>query len=68
MKNLRRKSRWAFPVLLSVVLPLASFLFAAQTAPAQTSVTSAESEWRQDLEAWRARRAKEAKVEEPDSE
>jgi len=33
------------------------FVFDAHPADAQATVTSAESEWRQDLDAWRARRA-----------
>jgi uncharacterized protein (DUF1684 family) len=40
-----------------VVAVSLSGAFLSSPAQAQTTVTSAESEWRQDLEAWRARRA-----------
>jgi len=54
--RLRRKSLLAS---IALILILGSCMFAAHPAPAQTSVTSAESEWRQDLEAWRTRRSQE---------
>lgn len=41
---------------LAVLLPAVALL-ETRLAPAQIAVTSAESEWRQDLDAWRARRA-----------
>lgn len=54
--HLQRKSLLAFPAL---VLTSAAFIFSAQPASAQAAVTTAESEWRQDLDAWRTRRAQE---------
>jgi uncharacterized protein (DUF1684 family) len=60
VRMLPRKPRWAlFLALLPAAIPLAGLSFAPRPAAAQTAVTSAESEWRQDLEAWRTRRAQE---------
>ena len=55
----RSRRRLRLPAL-TVVLSLAcGGLFPARPALAQATVTLAESEWRQDLDAWRARRAQE---------
>lgn len=60
-----RRKRWAGLVFLAQAISFAGlgFLPGAPGA-AQTSVTSAESEWLQDLDTWRARRAQE--VDAPD--
>ncbi len=52
----RRSAARAAMVLASSLA--GSCLFAARPAAAQATVTSAESEWREDLAAWRLRRAK----------
>ena len=58
-RKLPRKFQFVlFLALLPIANPITWFV-AAPPASAQTAVTSAESEWRQDLEAWRARRAQE---------
>jgi uncharacterized protein (DUF1684 family) len=55
------RSRWSAGLsALGLAISLAGgALLAARPAAAQTGVTSAESEWRADLDAWRARREKE---------
>lgn len=58
--RLARRRRSAASSALSLAISLAGIgFFAARPAAAQIAVTSAESEWRQDLDAWRARRAQE---------
>lgn len=51
----RRSAAWSAMVV--AFLPACAGFFAPPPAAAQAAVTSAESEWRQDLDAWRARRA-----------
>lgn len=63
------KGRWAGRTRAgwsawSLALVLAGLALPVARVGAQAAVTSAESEWRQDLDAWRARRAQE--VEAPD--
>ena len=53
----RRPEGWA-AWMLAVVVTVCGLLN-APSAAAQASVTTAEPEWRQDLDAWRARRAQE---------
>lgn len=55
----RRKRLSAFQVLTLLAWLAAWGLYATRPAAAQAAVTSAESEWRQDLDAWRTRRAQE---------
>lgn len=65
MTGQRVRRRQAGLFAFSLAVPLAgTVFFAARPAAAQTAVTSAESEWRQDLDAWRARRAQE--IDSPD--
>lgn len=60
VETLPRKSRLIFvQALFLLALAPAGLVFCTHTVGAQTAVTSAESEWRQDLDAWRARRAQE---------
>lgn len=60
-----RRKRWARLLFLAQAISFAGLgLLAGRQVAAQTSVTSAESEWLQDLDTWRARRAQE--VDAPD--
>jgi len=54
-----RKNASTIHACIAVASVALMSLIAAPPAAAQTTVTSAESEWRQDLDAWRARRAQE---------
>jgi uncharacterized protein len=54
----RRKRSVLLPAFTLAVLLTGSALLPTRPANAQTSVTSAESEWRHDLGTWRAMRAK----------
>ncbi len=55
LTRIRRSAAWS-AMIGSFLLAGAAF-FRVPAAAAQAAVTSAESEWRQDLDAWRARRA-----------
>ncbi|MGD0627712.1 MAG: DUF1684 domain-containing protein [Terracidiphilus sp.] len=60
-----RGQRWTRLLFLAQAISFAALgLLAGGPVAAQTSVTSAESEWLQDLDTWRARRAQE--VDAPD--
>jgi len=59
-----RRRRAGFSALSLAILLVGGDLLAGPLAAAQAAVTSAESEWRQDLDAWRARRAQQ--IDSPD--
>jgi uncharacterized protein (DUF1684 family) len=61
MSEMRSASLWIVSLMVTVAGGIA---LAPRLAAAQTGVTSAESEWLQDLDTWRARRAQE--VDAPD--
>ena len=54
----RRRSAYLWLLVLGLTAACGASL-ATRPAAAQTAVTSAESEWLQDLNTWRARRAQE---------